>query len=199
MSNIHIPGYSENKMCVLCHQGQTISHLVAGCNVFLTDGRYTWRHDLILQVIANSLTRFCNNLFVDLPSFASPYIMIAEQERPNLETVQKKATVQLERTIGFETNMALNITRKHEKYKALVHRLNKSYDDVTYANISLGAYGFIEKDSKKFLDIMTKLKIPETEIRYLTKIIINICILTSCFFIFCRRNTEWTDPELFSY
>ena len=84
-------------------------------------------------------------------------------------------------TTGFETNMELNSTRKSEKYKALVDRIKKSYDDVVYASTSMGAYGFIEKDSKKFLDIMTILKIPKTEIQYLTKSIINICIPTSHF------------------
>ena len=85
-----------------------------------------------------------------------------------------------------------------EKYKDLVDRLKKSYDDVIYANISMSACGFIEKDSKKFLDIMTKLTIPETEIQYLTKSIINICIRIS-YFIFCRRNKEWTEPDLLSF
>ena len=32
MSNMHIWGYSENKLCVLCHQVQTLGHVVAGCN-----------------------------------------------------------------------------------------------------------------------------------------------------------------------
>ena len=41
----------------------------------------------------------------------------------------------LELTIGFETNMELNCKRKREKYKELVDRLKKSYDDVVYANI----------------------------------------------------------------
>ena len=198
MSNMHIWGYSENKLCVLCHQVQTLGHVVAGCNVSLADGRYTWRHNSVLQVIANSLTRFCSNLFADLPSFASPCIITGEQERPDIVIVQQKAVMLLELTIGFETNMELNSTRKREKYKALVDRLKKSYDDVVYANISMRACGFIEKDSKKFLDIMTKLKIPETEIQYLTKSIINVCIRTS-YFIFCRRNKEWTKPELLSF
>ena len=154
MSNMHIWGYSENKLCVLCHQVQTLGHVVAACNVSLPDGRYTWRHDSVLQVIANSLTRFCSNLFVDLPSFASPCIITGEQERPDIVIVPQKAVMLLELTIGFETNMELNSTRKREKYKALVDRLKKSYDDVVYANISMGACGFIEKDSKKFLDIM---------------------------------------------
>ena len=198
MSNMHMWGYSGNKLCVLCHQVQTLGHVVAGCNVSLADGGYTWRHDSVLQVIANSLTRFCSNLFVDLPRFASPCVITGEQERPDIVIVQQKAVMLLELTIGFETNMELNSTRKRKKYKALVDRLKKSYDDVVYANISMGACGFIEKDSKKFLDIMTKLKIPKTEIQYLTKSIINVCIRTSVF-IFCRRNKEWTKPELLSF
>ena len=104
----------------------------------------------------------------------------------------------LELTIGFGTNIELNSTRKGQKYKALVDKLKKSYDDVVYANISLGACGFIEKDSKKFLNIMTKLQIPETEIQYLTKSIINICIRTS-YFVFCRRNKEWTNPNFYPF
>ena len=118
---------------------------------------------------------------MDLPSFASPCIITGEQERPDVVIIQQKAVMLSELTIGFETNMELNSKRKHEKYKDLIDRLKKSYDDVIYANISMSACGFIEKDSKKFLDIMTKLKIPEKEIRYLTKSIINICIRTSYF------------------
>ena len=41
MSNMHIWGYSENKLCVLCHQVQTLGHVVAGCNVSLTVCQYT--------------------------------------------------------------------------------------------------------------------------------------------------------------
>ena len=104
----------------------------------------------------------------------------------------------LELTIGFEKNMGLNSTKKRQKYKALIDRLKKSYDDVVHTNMSLGACGFMEKDSKKFFDIMTKLKIPETEIQYLTKSIISICIRTS-YFILCRRNKELTEPELLSF
>ena len=48
--------------------------------------------------------------------------------------------------------MELNSKRKREKYKELVDRLKRSYDDVVYANISMGACGLIAKDSKKFLD-----------------------------------------------
>ena len=76
--------------------------------------------------------------------------------------------------------MELNSTRKREKYKALVDRLKKSYDDVVYAKISMCACGFIEKDSKKFLDIMTKL--------------INICIRTS-YFIFVAEIKNGPSPN----
>ena len=90
MSNVHIWGYSENRLCVLGHQVQTLGHVVAGCNVSLNEGRYTWKHNSVLQVIANSLTRFCSNLFVDLPSFPSSCIVMGEQERPDVVIVKQR-------------------------------------------------------------------------------------------------------------
>ena len=71
--------------------------------------------------------------------------------------IKQKAVMLLDLRIVYETNMELNTKRKHGKYKALVHRFKKFYEDVVYANISMGACGFIEKYSKKFLNIMTKL------------------------------------------
>ena len=49
--------------------------------------------------------------------------------------------------------MELNSKRKREKYKELVSRLKKSYDDVVYANISMGACGFIEKTVRNLLTL----------------------------------------------
>ena len=42
----------------------------------------------------------------------------------------------------FETDMELNSKRKRDKYKELVDRLKKSYDDVVYANIFNGCLRF---------------------------------------------------------
>ena len=195
MSNMQIWGYAENKMCPLCHDPQTLGHVVAGCNIALTQGRYTWRHNSVLKIIANTLSRSCKSLYVDLPSFAFPCIVTRDQERPDIVIVQHKTVTLVELTVGFETNMAGNSTRKREKYKPLMNRLKSSYNKVVYCNVSMGACGFIEKDSKRFFELLSNLNVSDTEIKYVTKRMINICIRAS-YFIFCCRNKEWTNPEL---
>ena len=66
-----------------------------------------------------------------------------------------------------------------------------------YVNVSMGAYGFIEKDSKSLFDLR-RLKLPENEILFLTRRITNTCIRAS-YYIFCRRSKEWTSPELLTF
>ena len=72
------------------------------------------------------------------------------------------------------------------------------YDDVRYINVSMGACGFIEKDSRNFFELLRYIRVPENEILFLTKRITNIC-MGSSYYIFCRRNIEWTSPELLSF
>ena len=91
-----------------------------------------------------------------------------------------------------------NSARKRDKYKSLKASLILTYDEVNYANVSMGACGFIEKDSKNLFHLLQRLKLPENEILFLTRHITNTCIRAS-YYIFCRRNKEWTSPELLSF
>ena len=42
----------EEDTCYLCQKRGTLQHILSGCNVALTQGRYTWRHDKVLREIA---------------------------------------------------------------------------------------------------------------------------------------------------
>ena len=112
MSNMFTWGHSENKACQLCHYNQTLGHVVAGCKSSLDQGRYTWRHDSVLSYIANTLSRFCKNVYADIPSFASPFIVTGNNGGPDIVVVQQKVVTIIELTIGFETNMEGNSKRK---------------------------------------------------------------------------------------
>ena len=144
------------------------------------------------------MPRFCKNVYADIPSFASPCIVTGNNERPDIVVVQQKVVTIIELTIGFETNMEGNSKRKRDKYKTLKSNLLPKYDDVRYVNVSMGACGFIEKDSRNFFELLRSIRVPENEILFLTKRITNICIRSS-YYIFCLRNKEWTSPELLSF
>ena len=119
MSSMFIWGHSESKACPLCHSNQTLGHVVAGCKSSLDQGKYTWRHDSVLNIIANTLSRVCKNVYADLPPFAFPCIVTGDHERPDTVFVQQKVVTIVELTISFETNIEGNSKRKQEKYKSL--------------------------------------------------------------------------------
>ena len=77
-------------------------------------------------------------MYVDLLRLASPCMIAAVHERPDVFSVQEGAIVPLELTLGFETNMELNSKREREKYKALVGTLTISYHDNIVGNIAMG-------------------------------------------------------------
>ena len=44
--------FGTEEKCALCGQNATLNHILAGCNVALTQKRYQWRHDQVLKEIA---------------------------------------------------------------------------------------------------------------------------------------------------
>ena len=45
--------YGTEEKCSLCGQEGTLNHILSGCKVALSQGRYKWRHDKVLRTIAN--------------------------------------------------------------------------------------------------------------------------------------------------
>ena len=43
--------------CLLCDNPCTVQHILNGCPVSLSQGRYTWRHDKALEILAGGLRK----------------------------------------------------------------------------------------------------------------------------------------------
>ena len=54
-SNLHTWGLVESPDCPLCSKQGNLDHILSSCGVALSQGRYTWRHDQILKVLADTL------------------------------------------------------------------------------------------------------------------------------------------------
>ena len=50
-------GKTEDPNCKLCGKPCTLQHVLSSCNVALTQGRYTWRHNTVLQELASAIDR----------------------------------------------------------------------------------------------------------------------------------------------
>ena len=48
-------GKTDDPACPLCHEKQTVEHVLSSCKVALAQGRYTWRHNQVLKEIAEAV------------------------------------------------------------------------------------------------------------------------------------------------
>lgn len=51
-TNLCVWGIAADANCKLCQKPANLKHVLSACSVALADGRYTWRHDQVLKVIA---------------------------------------------------------------------------------------------------------------------------------------------------
>ena len=54
-TNLHVWGITPDANCKLCQKPANLAHMLSSCRVALADGRYTWRHDQVLKVIAEGV------------------------------------------------------------------------------------------------------------------------------------------------
>ena len=106
--------------CQFCPLPETLLHVVAGCKVYLQQGRYIWRHNSVLNFLTTSLKAVDGpSLFADIPGFPSPSFITVDDLRPDLLLKTKDNCLYiLELTIGFETNINSIAERKHLKFEA---------------------------------------------------------------------------------
>ncbi|GFS09244.1 reverse transcriptase [Elysia marginata] len=49
-------GKKDDPTCPLCYSRQTTEHVLSSCKVALSQGRYTWRHNRVLQELASVIS-----------------------------------------------------------------------------------------------------------------------------------------------
>ena len=65
-------------------------------------------------------------------------------------------------------------------------------------NLSISSLGVFSHSSLDFIEMLNDLKFDEKYRKYCVRKIINLCI-RSTYYIFCKRNQEWNNPQLMSY
>ena len=176
----------QSSACSFCLQSETLQHIVSSCKMYLEHGRYTWRHDSVLNFIAKSLSVIPDcSLYADLNSFLSPSIITGSSLRPDLILLTNDNILHiLEPTIGFETNIKINSDRKASKYYPLRQTLLSNYNQVSFINLSLGAVGTIGASSESFANLLKSLGFNNNSQKHILSQLINISIRCT-YFIFC--------------
>ena len=134
-----------------------------------------------------------------MPGFISPSLLIGNELRPDLLlSIPQKFLYILELTVGFESNLLKNVTRKNLKYKELVRQERKHYKDVKFINLSISTLGVFSSQSTDFLEMLKDVGFDIQHQNFLNPRMINAAI-RSTYFIFCRRKKDWDSPELLKF
>ena len=199
-SNLSKWGISSTSECSFCLNPESLLHIVAGCKAYLDQGRFTWRHDSVLHFIAQSFRAVPDiKIFSDLPEYLSPFIITGDTFRPDLLLIlPSNCLYVLELTVGYESNLYSNSIRKEKKYRQLMLELRSQYKEVCFVNLSMGALGVMSNSSSSFLDMMKNLDFDENTRKFITRRLMAISIRAT-YYIFCRRNKDWLNPELLTF
>lgn len=114
---------TSSDLCKLCKQHQTTNHILSSCKVALETGRYTWRHNCIVNFIVNSVDpKFA--VYSDLPGHTAqgggsiPPELCVTSLKPDIVILDnhKKSIHLYELTCPSESNIESRHTEKGNKY-----------------------------------------------------------------------------------
>ena len=106
-------GISSASECSFCLEPESLLHVVAGCKTYLCEGRFTWRHDSVLSLIASTIqsAKF-SDLYVDLPGYISPCVLTGDKLRPDLLITLQTKCIYIYLNSQLDTNQTFKTTRQ---------------------------------------------------------------------------------------
>ena len=139
------------------------------------------------------------SLYADLPSFPSPSLITGDSIRLHLVLVLNNTTVYvLELTVGFESSIKVNSYRKATKYHPLLTNLRTENTNINFVNISMSALGIFGTSSDTFLQMLKDLNLNQDLTHHIIMKASNIAIRCT-YYTYCRRNKQWTSPNLLQF
>ena len=200
-TNLRKWGKITNDKC-WCTGRQTLNHILNGCRRSLEQGRYTWRHDSLLNYISNCLDRKNFTCFVDIQGHQTqaggtvpPNITITTLKPDIVIVDSKKKTVSIfELTVPGEARISEAHRLKYEKYQHFQHDIN-SYK-VAIIPFEIGSHtGYISRDNMKSLNMLHKFCHKDIKLKHFMKNISSITVLASYYIFNCRNESDWGNAS----
>ena len=187
-------GYVINFRLFILLTAWNSPYVVSGCNTYLSEGIYTWRHDSILNFLVLSFQSVGDSvIYADLPGFNNPSAITGDNS--SWSTLVLPNVYILELTVGFESNIRKNSYRKHTKYDDFIRQQEHLFSEVKYISLSVSALGVFDQLSQSFLDMLKDLNYNPSARNCIIRKITNIAIRT-IYYIFCRWDKDCDNPSL---
>ena len=196
--------------CKLCQRPQAkTGHILSACPEALEKGRYTWRHDSVLQSLVRSLEKALPNgqIYADLdnmcaqehPPTTFPPNLTATSSRPDIVYVNGPNITLLELTISGNSKEAKRQARERKKqkrpYLEIANDLHRQGLNVKYDTIEIGALGHSTKDTPYHL-YHTIIQVNRLQWHTILDNAGEIAITCSRSLFLARNALEWRQPPL---
>ena len=159
-------GKSTTSKCRHCDCVETLNHVLNCCSVFLSQGRYTWRHNNVLKCFVGMITESISpdtKILHDIP-YLTGYSPVSTIPLPCTQTNLKpdlciydensKKIMIMELTVPFELGIEKAHQCKVDKYSSLVTDIRNNNYEVEYLAIEIGSRGFISSNNTQRLKQM---------------------------------------------
>ena len=191
-------------VCPLCSNHGTLEHILNFCSVALNQGRYTWRHNTVLnQITKTILNSKPENLEVysdisgmDINGGTIPPDVLVTQSRPDLVILNRheKTICLLELTCSFERNAEAAYLRKSQRYTALKLDLEDNGYKCMLAPFEIGSRGYVRKSTRAtIVNIFGMMKINANPFHCI-KNMSKLSLLSSYTIFHAYTQPSWRDP-----
>ena len=135
-TNLCLWGKKTNDKCLLCCGRGSLLHVLSGCSTSLDQGRYTYRHNLVLKHLVTFLKDKIKEQDLKLQLFADlhgstieggtiPSLVLPTSEKPDIcvyDSENQSISI-IELTVPFDCNIDKARKYKCDKYEVLVLKI----------------------------------------------------------------------------
>ena len=213
-SNLRKWGKRSGAKCDLCKSSnETLLHTLNNCPVMLQQGRYTWRHNCILNALKTEfdlvntgwtiITDLPGDRNIQGPSTVPPHVLPTSQ-RPDMVLLNKddKTIVLIELTVCFESEGAMQNAenRKLDRYAGLLMDISDNGYNADITTIEIGSRGMINCDNvsklnKLFKVINPKLKNLQRQSTNVRRKLSKMALLASYIIFYAKYCNTWNEPD----
>ena len=200
--------YRSDPSCPLCGSSQATSlHILNGCPTALNQGRYTWRHDSVLNSIASVIKSEISPptlLYADLPGYRAsdnpqstlPSDVSVSSARPDIVMREGNVIKISELTVCSNTQRGFDEARSRKRnklaYTQLISDLEAKGFKVNYLTIEIGSLGHYTSSATNAISgLMPALSTARVKLMLAT--LGKVSIACSYHIFNARDSTVWTE------
>ena len=202
-SNLKLWGKRGNDRCPRCGWTESLNHILSACKTSLDEGRYTYRHNSVLQCLYKHIDQGRFEVKCDLRGKGTsaggtiPPEVLVTKEKPDMVVLSKeeKEITIIELTCPWETRIEKSRELKTEKYSSLVQDIEEKGYKVTFLPLEISVRGIISKDNKDTIQKIVKICDKGTTAKTINQDLSKLAVIAS-YYIFISRNETWKEEEL---